>query len=287
MNYQKLTIIFTSTLCIITILGFAFIQWQIDGIRPSKSRMEEKLIYIPSAKFVKTASLGFHAILADLMWARTTVYFGEHSRTDKDYKWLYHLLDVVTTLDPENLLAYRFGGNLLALEKRDIEASIAILKKGIKNNPDEDWMLYFLLGFDYFFFLNDYVSAAEYLEKATKIPGHPAYLPKLVARMYAKSNKIDTAIQFLEGMYNQYKEPDVKASIAERLKILVAKKQAYSLKPYVEKYKELYGKYPEKPEELLQTGLIKQLNIFPGGQYVIDPNTGNTDWISKSSPNWP
>lgn len=287
MNYQKRIFILASIMCIITIAGFAFFQWQMNRIRPSKSMMEEKLIYIPSARFVKTSSLGFHAVLADILWARTIVYFGEHSRTDKDYKWLYHLLDVVTTLDPENIMAYKFGGNILALEKNDIESSIAILKKGIRDNPGEDWMLYFLLGFNYFFFLNDYASAAEYLEIAVKTPGHPAYLPKLVARMYAKAEKIDTAIQFLDSMYQQYDDPDIKSSIAERLKILVAKKEAYSLEPFIQKYKEIYGSYPKTAEDIVNAGIIKNLKVFPGGQYVIDPNTGSIDWLSSSTPNWP
>lgn len=287
MDGKKRVIIFILILLSFSILGFIVLQWKVDHIRSPKSRMEEKLIYIPSAQFIKTASLGFQAVLADLMWARTTVYFGEHSKTDKDYKWLYHLLDVVTTLDPENILAYKFGGNLLALEMNDIKSSIVLLKKGIKNNPREDWMLYFLLGFDYFFYLNDYSTAAEYLEMATKIPGHPAYLPGLVARMYTKAEKSDMAVQFLESMYQQYDDPDVKESISERLKILIAKKEAQSLKQAIMKYKEVYGVFPKSPEDLVNTGLVKQINIYPGGRYTIDQNTGEIDWISDSNPNWP
>ena len=287
MNSRKRFIILTSILCVFSIFGFALLQFKVDGIRSPKSRMEEKLIYIPSPQFIKTASLGFHAAIADLMWARTIVYFGEHLKSDKDYEWLYHLLDVVTTLDPKNILAYRFGGNILALEKNDVESSIKLLKKGIEDNPGEDWMLYLLLGFNYFFYLQDYSTAAEYLEIAAKTPGHPAYLPKLVARMYAKAEKTDTAIQFLESMYHEYDDPSVKESIAERLKILVAKREAQSLKQFVDKYKDIYGFYPKKPEDLIHAGLVKQILIYPGGNYVIDQNTGEIDWISDSSPQWP
>ena len=131
MDGRKRVILIASTLLIIAAFGVSFFQGKVDKIRSPKSLMEEKLIYIPSADFTKTASLGFHAALADFLWARTVVYFGEHVKTDGDYKWLYHLLDVVTTLDPENILAFRFGGNLLALEMNDIESSIKLLEKGI------------------------------------------------------------------------------------------------------------------------------------------------------------
>jgi len=273
-------------LCLV-IIGVAFMQGQLDRIKPSRERLEEKLIYIPTGRFLRTAALGFDAVLADLLWTRAVVYFGGHFLTDRDYRWLYSLLDATTTLDPKNILAYRFGGSLLALEENDVEKSIAILKKGIRNNPDEDWRLYFLLGFNYFYFLEDYAEAAEYLEKASRMPDHPKYLPKLAAKMYAKAEKIDTAIEFLEEMYQQHDDQNVKAAIAERITILVAKKQTRSLEHAAEKYKETYGKYPSDLKLLTRAGLIKELPVYPGGQYVIDPDTGRVDWVSESSPQWP
>ena len=263
-------------------------QRQLDRVRPPRERLEEKLIYIPNARFTKVASLGFHAVLADLLWARAVVYFGEHYLTDKDYSWLYRILDAVTTLDPKNILAYRFGGSLLALEQQDVEKSIALLEKGIQNNPGEDWRLYFLLGFDYFYFIRDHVSAAKYLEIASRMPGHPKYLPRLAARMYAKAEDLDTALRFLEEMYMQYDDQKVKSAIAERISILVIKKQVRLLQDAVEKYKEIYGEYPRELEALVHTELIRELPpVYEGGSYVIDPDTGKVDWVSESIPQWP
>jgi tetratricopeptide (TPR) repeat protein len=282
----RLSGLVSCVLCLV-IVGSALMQGQIDRIRPLRERLEEKLIYIPTSRFLRTAALGFDAVLADLLWMRAVVYFGGHFLTDKDYRWLYHILDAVTTLDPKNILAYRFGGSLLALEENDAERSIAILKKGIQNNPDEDWRLYFLLGFNYFYFLEDHVEAAKYLERASRMPNHPKYLPKLAAKMYAKAEKIDTAIEFLEEMYQQHDDQNVKAAIAERITILVAKKQARSLEYAAGKYKEAYGEYPRELKLLTHAGLIKELPAYPGGEYIIDPNTGRVDWVSESVPHWP
>ena len=55
------------------------------------------------------------------------------SRTDRNYTWLAHLLDVVTTLDPLYQYPYEFGGVVLAAEMGDVNKSIALLKKGMKN----------------------------------------------------------------------------------------------------------------------------------------------------------
>jgi tetratricopeptide (TPR) repeat protein len=284
MTIRKWPWILGSVICILSVFA---IQKSLDQAISTRQRLGEKLIYIPSGRFLKAATLGFHVVLADLLWTRAVIYFGEHYYTDKDYRWLYSLLDATTTLDPQNILAYRFGGNLLALEGDDVKRSIELLKKGIRNNPDEDWRLYFLLGFDYFYYMEDYVSAAKYFEKAVRMPGHPAYLPRLVARMYAKGERTDTAIEFLQEIQQQYDDENIKAAIAERLNILMAKRQARILQSIVEEYEKAYGKYPREIKELVQVGLLKEMPVYPGGQYVINPNSGMVDWISESTPQWP
>ena len=259
-------------------------QTQIDRIRPSRERLEEKLIYIPETSYLKTASLGFRAVLADVLWARSVVYFGGHYLTDKDYHWLYNILDATTTLDPKNILAYRFGGTLLALEGDDVEKSIMLLKKGIRDNPDADWRLYFQLGFNHFFYLNEYSTAAEYLERASKMQGHPAFLPRLAARMYAKSGKTDMALEFLRETYSQYDDEKVKKAIAGRINTLMAIKGASHLEKIAEEYKRTYGEYPGELEELVNAGLIQKVPEYPDGYYEID-STGKVKWVSES--NWP
>ncbi len=275
----------TLILCILSIVGFVLMQTQLDRIRAPRERLEEKLIYIPDTRFLKTASLGFHVVLADILWARSVVYFGGHYQTDQDYRWLYRILDATTTLDPKNILAYRFGGTLLAMDG-SVDESTALLEKGIQDNPDEDWRLYFSLGFNYFFYLEDHAKAAEYLERASSMPGHPEYLTGLTARMYAKSGKVDVAIDFLKEMYHQQADENIKKTIAERINILMAKKQIRPLKDAAEIYRKNYGKYPGELEELVSAGLIRQLPEYPGGQYVID-STGKVEWVSESAPNWP
>jgi tetratricopeptide (TPR) repeat protein len=272
---------------IVGIMGYVFMQGQLDRIRPSREQLKEKLIYIPDSKYIRTASLGYHAPLSDILWARAVIYFGGHYLVDKDYSWLYRIIDAVTTLDTRNILAYRFGGTLLALGQNDVEKSNLLLKKGIRYNPDADWRLYFLLGFNYFYYIGDYVTAAEYLKKASSMPGHPSYLPRLAARMYAKAERMDMAIDFLEKTYHQYDDEKIKATIEERLNVLIAKKYAKSLKFPVEEYKKAHGKYPENLEELVESGQIDKKPKFSGGQFVINQNTGEVSWVSVSSPQWP
>ena len=282
MVYLKKTWITVTALCLLSIAGFVFAQMQIDEKMPPTKRLEEKIIYIPQGKLVKTAALGYDAVLADLLWMRTVMYFGQHFVTDKDYRWLYSMLDAVTTLDPGNILAYRFGGNILALEAGEVDSSIRLLQKGIRNNPDKGWRLYFLLGFDYFYLKNDYLNAAKNLEKASRMPGHPQYLPRLAAKMYAEANQADVALAFLREIYDQYQDESVRAAVAQEMNEIMAKKQIGGLEQAADRYKRIYGVYPKELSMLVTAGIIRQLPQFDGGEYKIDPHTGKVDWVSSS-----
>lgn len=271
----------------LTILAFAVNHTQRQAIASrTYASMGEKLMYLPSGKFTKQVAIGMDVALADILWARTMVYFGSHYETDKDYKWLYHILDVITTLDPQFVLAYKFGGMALSLEANEVHKSKTLLEKGIKNNPDS-WQLYFVMGFNHFYFMDDTASAAKYFERAAELPGHPAYIPRLVARMYAKSGKLDVAMEFLEEIDKEYDDPTIKTAIVGRYKELIIEKHKIFLNGVVEKYEGEYGHKPTAIERLLQAGLLKSLPKEPlGGQYIIDPKTGKVK-STKENESWP
>ena len=60
------------------------VQTSID--RFAHRDQEEKLLYLPSGKYLKPASLGFDTLVADLLWIKAIGYFGGHYLTDRSYK---------------------------------------------------------------------------------------------------------------------------------------------------------------------------------------------------------
>ncbi|MFH1625453.1 MAG: hypothetical protein ABID54_09915, partial [Pseudomonadota bacterium] len=102
------------------------LQLRLDGIKKDKGDFES-LLYLPSGRFLKPAALGFDELLADFLWVKAVTYFGGHYLTDKRYEWLYHILDVTTTLDPRFEYVYEFGGIILSIEGNQIKESIALL----------------------------------------------------------------------------------------------------------------------------------------------------------------
>ena len=118
-------------------------------------------------------SLGWHNVLADVLWFRTISYFGEHYRSDRTYPWLAQMCDLVTDLDPRAEHVYRFAGVILPWEADQVEAGIRLLEKGVRQFPDS-WLLHYYLGFNYYFFKNDFDARSRTCAAALALPGaHP------------------------------------------------------------------------------------------------------------------
>src|SRR5687768_11320098 len=97
-------------------------QW-VDESAPRQT-IDEEALYLSSGKTIKRMSLGLDALVADIYWIRTVQYFGGKvidsglplsSAVTKDLRMdlLAPLLDIVVTLDPQHLPAYRFGAIFL------------------------------------------------------------------------------------------------------------------------------------------------------------------------------
>jgi len=169
----------------------------VEQARPAAAKSED-VPWLPPAAAVRPFFLGYHALAADLFWIRTVQYFGEHVQTDRSYPHLHRLVDLTTDLDPQFVDAYQLGGLLLSLGRAYPE-SIAIYRKGIERNPDR-WELPYDLGRMYFLDRGDVPAALEWFERASALPGHGHYVPRMVARLRARIGLVDAAIEMWERM---------------------------------------------------------------------------------------
>ena len=129
-------------------------------------------------------------------------------------KLLYPLLDTATTLDPQFIAVYEYGG--VVLPGINDEDAIKLLKKGIENNPAE-WRLYHHLGYIYWQ-RNDYRSGERDLRcRARRLPGAPAWMQAMSARMQAEGGSRDTAREMYTRMYEQADDEQIKRMAELRL----------------------------------------------------------------------
>ena len=281
---KKFTLSFIILIGIIAGLVHA-IQQVYDARVNTAIASTEDFKYLPSGAFLKGAALSFDEVLADLLWIKAIGYFGEHYRTDKNFHWLPRLLDVTTTLDPYFDDPYEFGGIILASELNDVDGSTRLLKKGMDNVPKHHkryWYLPFFTAFNYMYYKEDYQTAARYLEKAASFPQRPAYLPLLVARLYANTDDPGVAIPFLEQMLGRAATPEIKEQLKQRIREIQVKRDIRLLTRARDQFKQSTGMYPLTLEQLVSRGVIKKIPAEPfGGSYILSEEDHSISTNSK------
>ncbi len=241
--------------------------------RPDSARAEE-LSYLPKGEYLKIAVLGYRQIVADLIWLQVLQNFGERTQTTEGYLWAYHAVDVLTDLDPSFVYAYQAAGVVLSVWAHLTHESVAILEKGVRNNPDV-WELPFFLGYDYYFELNDPKTAAKYFRAASALPGSPDYLPKLAARMTVEAGDPEAALEFLQRLYLQVQDEKVREGLETRMKEVIAERDILYLEEAVRRFVQRHGRLPQRLEDLISGGIILHIPEEPlGGVYQLNPRDG-------------
>lgn len=247
-----------------------------QGINVALKR-EEQFKYLPNGTFLKGAALGYDALLADILWIRGIGYFADQYHEKGNYFWLFRLLEAAVELDPKYIEPYEFGGIVLANEIGDIKHSTILLKRGMENVSRDNpryWYLPFFLAFNYWYHENDYSQGAEYLSVAASFPQAPAYLPMLTARMYADADNAATALPFLDEMIKSAESDERRDALLKRKKEVLVNYHLDILDQSIKKYHDLYKKYPNNLNELVSTGIMREIPDEPfGGRYFIDLNS--------------
>jgi len=257
---------------LLLVVGLHLLQVRIDAQRAVTPKLQ-RFMYLPQGEYLRGAVLGYEQVVADLLWIQAIQAMGERKVTEEAGHWIYRALDVITTLDPEFVRVYEAGGIALVTLVVLAEESNRILEKGMKYNPDV-WTLPYLLGFNYYFELHDDAKAADYIARASRLPGAPEYLARLATRLYVSAREPQVAIDFLARMYEQTSDENIKHVLEQRLKEVVVERDLQLLDEAISRYRKLHKRVPERLEDLVGPGLLRALPREPfGGHYLYDPQT--------------
>lgn len=163
-------------------------------------------LYVTSGEVARRLTVGYSALAADLYWIRAIQYYGgERLRTQRgegpvagraDYSLLYPLLELTTSLDPRFDLAYRFGAHFLAEASPGgpgrPDLAIRLLEKGLVARADK-WEYMQDIGFVHYWWREDYASAAQWFERASKVPGAPWWLQSLAPATLTEGGDRDSS----------------------------------------------------------------------------------------------
>jgi tetratricopeptide (TPR) repeat protein len=195
----------------------------------SESNNNEQDLYLPEANYLKFISLGHTGLVSDLVLAKALTYFGSHyyERQTFRFKHLKKLFFTAVEMDPMNKDAILMAGNILS--DIDMPAAIEILERGRYYHPDS-WKFPEMIGFQYYFKLKDAKKAAKYYELASRLPGHPPYVPSISGKLYEESGRYEEAIRVLYNFYSTTEDKRLKESFKQS--ILELQEKMKKRKPY-------------------------------------------------------
>jgi len=270
-------------------LGFEGIwrlQHSIDAQRAALDQERDDVL-LRSGKLLKVMSLEYAPLLADIYWTRVVQYYGnKHVRKDANLELLWPLLDITTTLDPNLLVAYRFGAAFLSPRAPGgagrPDLAVQLIQRGIQANP-EYWRLYEDLGFVYYFDMKDYQRASEAFLEGSKKPGAYLWMKVMAAKIAAEGESYATSLFLWNDIYESASDPLVKRNALLHLQLLKVKEDCRQLDALADEYEKRFGRRPSRMSEMVQAGLLRGIPGDPLGYAYVFGEDGKAE-LNLNSP---
>lgn len=269
---NRRTTILVSCLLVACLAGSIFVLGRTEA-GYSFSPMEDAL-FLPSPQFIQRASLGYSGLLADIYWMRAVQYFGgKHSHDSMEYKALAPLLDITTTLDPNLTIAYEFGSTFLQQPPPsgagDTDAAIALIRKGIRNNPDA-WRLYVSLGFIQYLGQHDAVAAARTFEDGAKKTKAHIWMGLMAAKLLTDTGSLETARYLWQNIYDESTNKQLRQNAELHLACLTVDEEVPKLENLAAQFRTRFGRNPTSWRELIAVGALPGVPVDPtGAPYIL------------------
>jgi len=232
-------------------------------------RIEAQELYLTSGEWVKRLTLGYDGLAACIYWTRAVQHFGRQHIAGGEYKLLYPLLDITTTLDPELILAYRFGAVFLAEDQPtgagQPDLAIKLLEKGLRLNPDY-WRFWYDIGFVYYRAYKDYDKAAAAFRTGADYPGAGAFMRIMATKIAAEGGSRATARALWQELYNSTDDPTIRASAETHLLGMRFDDEIEYLQGLVDQFIKQTGKPPSSWREVAAAGLVPGRPLDPMGR---------------------
>lgn len=273
----------------VLVLGLAAVwvlQERIDA-EQGQLRLEQDDLLLRSGSMVKRLSLEYAPLMGAIYWTRAVQYYGEkHRLRERGLDLLWPLLDIATTLDPNLLVAYRFGSMFLSdapprgAGRPDL--AVKLLERGIQANPN-DWQLYQDLGNVYYFDAKDYAKAAAAFEEGSKNPNSMIWMKVLAAKIAGQGQSLDTSYFLWQQVYDTTTDELIRKNAASHLRLLKVDLDLRALDQRLDEYEKQTGKRAKRMSELVEAGLLKKLPTDVHGFPYVVGTSGKAE-LNLNSP---
>lgn len=269
--------------------------------------VDDETVYIQSGSAIRRMTGAYAGLAADVYWIRALQYYGGAKRrlgnrpqgpepppalaapTSSEYASLYPLLDITTTLDPMFNIAYRFGSVFLAEPypggpgRPDL--AVALLEKGLRARPDK-WEYMQDIGFVHYWYVQDYRAAAQWFDKASRVPGAPWWLRSLAATTLVRGGDRESSRMMWNAILGSAENDWLRKDAERRLAQLHALDDIDFLQRQVDTFRARSGAPPADWAAVARAGLLGVSPTDPSHTaYELTPE-GRVR-LSRSSPLWP
>ena len=251
----------------------------------------EEPLYVNGAT-AKRLSLAFNGLAADWYWMRSLQYVGGKivawkdthngqmdfgSLANLDLRLLPSLLRVTTSLDPQFMAPYEYGA--MILPEINSDDAIALLNSGISANPSS-WRLYHDLGYIYWK-RNDYQKAGEIYAAGAKLPGAPAWMSAMSARMKAQGGSRNSAREIYRHLYETSNDEALKQMVSKQLMRLDSLEERDTIRQILQRYQAQTGRCASSWRDIAPALRGAGLRIDPGSSAPLDPSNTPYELIDK------
>jgi hypothetical protein len=193
----------------------------------------EDIYYLPPPQWLQVMSLGHRRALADLIWLRALIYFGDEFENQGAVKHVFNYGDSMLALDPDFRRVYRWVGvagvyTPTGSSREYIERSIDVLRRGVERFPSDGELAWDAGATITYELLPNLpkddpnrerleAEGNDYMMSAARLGTGPAWLVLTNATSLRKLGETDRELRHLEEMYAVIRDPNVKAQIEHRL----------------------------------------------------------------------
>jgi tetratricopeptide (TPR) repeat protein len=242
------------------------------------------LLFLPNGSYLSAASLGFHVLLADVIYLWSIQYYG-HRRTPEGRKYLWRIYTTIADLDPEFIDAYTTGALVMAADMSDPAMAVELLERGMESNPDS-WQLPNEAGWYSYMSLQDTETAERYFELASQKPDAPSWTARLRAHMRVEQGDTLSAIVLWEEILEEAEASGDELAVAiasQRVPDLYSQYAIEEIEAAIELFETEQGRSPDSLALLTRLGLLPQTMYYDNEDrplnwfeepFVFDPATG-------------
>jgi tetratricopeptide (TPR) repeat protein len=175
-------------------------------------------------------------LTADLLWAKTLVYYGGGYAEGSDFRYLEAYLDAIIDIDPNFKRVYRWAAYAVTMQagaptQDEFRTSIRYLEKAMEAFPDDPEYPW-IAGMRYYFDLesDDPETERQYREKGARLietamrkPNAPDDYASLAATMLTKLGQHQRALRALQQKILTTEDKEGRATLLRKLRYVYKK----------------------------------------------------------------